>query len=71
MGADHGDWVAGFPVLTDGEGDNGGGIAGEVVLAAGLKGGIPRVSFLGRALGGWSCSHQGGTYSDGLEAGLL
>jgi hypothetical protein len=39
MGTDHGDWIASFPLRADGEGDNGGAVAGEVVFSAGLKGG--------------------------------
>ena len=38
MRADHGDWIAGFPVGANGEGDDGAGIAGEVVLATGYTG---------------------------------
>ncbi len=35
------DWIAGFPFCTNSEGDDGAGIAGKVVLAAGLEGGGP------------------------------
>lgn len=46
MSADHGDGVAGFPCCADCEGYDGAGVAGEVILAAGLQGGGPGVSFL-------------------------
>jgi hypothetical protein len=46
VGADHGDGVAGLPFGAEGEGDDGGCVASEVVFAAGGEGGGPRVSFL-------------------------
>lgn len=45
MGSDNGNWVTGAPLLADGEGDDGGAVAGEIVLAAGAEGGGPGVSF--------------------------
>lgn len=46
MSADHGDRVAGTPLVPYGEGDDGAGVAGQVVSAAGLAGSIPTVTFL-------------------------
>lgn len=46
MCAYHGDGVAGLPFGADGEGHDGGGVTGEVVLSAGSEGGGPGVSFL-------------------------
>jgi hypothetical protein len=43
--ADNGDSVAGAPLATDGEGDDGGAIACEVVLAAGPECRCPGVAF--------------------------
>ena len=54
MGTHHGDGVAGFPLAADGEGDDGAGVAGEVVFAAGLEGGGPGVSVSGSED---ACSH--------------
>lgn len=45
VGADHGDGVAGLPSGTDGEGHDGGAVAGEVVFAAREEGGRPAVAF--------------------------
>lgn len=53
--ADHGDGVAGGPSRPDGEGDEGGGVAGEVVFTSGRDGG-----------GG-----PGGAFGDGVEACFL
>ena len=44
VGADNGDGVTGAPLAADGEGDNGGSVACEVVLAARLQLGRPRVA---------------------------
>lgn len=44
MGTDNGDGVTGAPLAADGEGNNGGGVAGEVVLASRAEGLGPRVS---------------------------
>ena len=46
MRANHGDGVAGLPLRADGEGDDGACVACEVVFAAGLKGGGPRLALL-------------------------
>jgi hypothetical protein len=48
MGTDHPNGVAGLPLLPDGKGDDGGGIAGQVVFLARLQLRGPRVSFLER-----------------------
>lgn len=45
VGANDGNGVAGLPLLADGEGNNGRGVAGKVVFTAGLDGGCPRVLF--------------------------
>ena len=41
MCAYNGERVAGSPLRADGEGDEGGGVASQVILAAGLEGGVP------------------------------
>ena len=46
MCADHGNGVARFPLRADGEGDDGAGVAGEVVLVAGLERGGPWIPLL-------------------------
>lgn len=46
MGSNHANGVTGLPGGANGKGDDGTGIASEVVFAAGLKGRVPRVSFL-------------------------
>jgi hypothetical protein len=46
MGTDHPNGVARLPLLPDGKGDDGGGIAGQVVFLARLQLRGPRVSFL-------------------------
>jgi len=64
MSPNHGDGVAGAPFVADGEGDDGAGVAGQIVSAAGLAGGVPAVAFLdaapisrgfrARLCGGWT-----------------
>jgi hypothetical protein len=44
VGADNGDGVARTPLAADGEGDDGGAVAGEVVLAARANGRGPGVA---------------------------
>ena len=46
MRADHADGVARFPAIADCESNDRARVACEVVLAAGLEGGRPRVAFL-------------------------
>ena len=48
MRADHADGVARFPAIADCESNDRARVACEVVLAAGLEGGSPRVAFLRR-----------------------
>ena len=45
MGAYHGDGVSRFPGGADGEGDEGGAVAGEVVFVRGEERGLPVVAF--------------------------
>ena len=45
VGAYHGDGVSRFPGGADGEGDEGGAVAGEVVFVRRLEGGLPVVAF--------------------------
>lgn len=45
VGADNGNGIARLPLLANGEGDDGRGVAGEVVFATRLDGGCPRVLF--------------------------
>jgi hypothetical protein len=55
VGADHAHGVTGFPAISDRESNNCARVACEVVLAAGLQSGRPRVTFLvGQLLG--ACS---------------
>lgn len=46
VGTNHGNRVARLPFVADGEGDDGGAIAGEVVFASWMNSGGPRVALL-------------------------
>lgn len=44
--SNHADWVSRAPLRADGEGDDGGAVAGEKIFPTGLKGGVPGVFLL-------------------------
>lgn len=69
MGTDHGDRVTRLPFVTDGKGDDGGRVTGEVVLPAGDKRMCPGVAFLD--LGIASCLKSLRSRVYGMECCLI
>jgi len=62
--ANHADGVARFPAITDCESNDRARVACEVVLAAGLEGGRPRVAFLIRESSvSMNLTHHGNTFN--------
>jgi hypothetical protein len=64
MCADNGDGVARAPLSANGEGDDGGAVAGQVVFAAGADDGSPGVPFFDQFEAGLFESLRGG--ADGM-----
>jgi hypothetical protein len=60
MGTDHGDGIAGAPLASDSEGDDGGSIAGQVVFATRAAGGGPRIALADELEAGFLESLGGG-----------